>query len=115
VRVGAVGVCVCERLKGVRGSASKAWPRRERDIAAMSRGYHARRGRGGGMARLGQPRLGVAGQKQGQARIVSVVRVCDRATPWPPRVAAHRRLGGTAAVLGQGKGSVDGCRIKNTD
>jgi hypothetical protein len=46
VRVGAMGVCVCERPEGVRGSASKAWPRRERDVAATSRGCRARRGRG---------------------------------------------------------------------
>jgi hypothetical protein len=44
---------VCECPEGVRGSASKAWPRRERDVAATSRGHRARQGRGGGMARRG--------------------------------------------------------------
>jgi hypothetical protein len=46
VRVGAVGVCVCERPEGVRESASKAWPRCERDVAATSWSRRTRRGRG---------------------------------------------------------------------
>jgi hypothetical protein len=45
---------VCGRLKGARGKASEAWPRRERDVAATSRGRRARRGRGAGMERLGR-------------------------------------------------------------
>jgi hypothetical protein len=53
VRVGAVGVCECERPEGVRGNVPKAWLRRERDVAATSRGCRARRGRGGGTARQG--------------------------------------------------------------
>jgi hypothetical protein len=39
VRVGDVSACGGERPEGVRGKASTTWPRRERDVAAASRGW----------------------------------------------------------------------------
>jgi hypothetical protein len=56
-------VPTCVRVacpEGVWGKASKAWPRRERDVAATTWGRHARRYRGRGKARLGRSGLGVA-------------------------------------------------------
>jgi hypothetical protein len=71
---------VCGRPKGARGKAPKAWPRRERDVAAMSRVRRARQGRGGGMARLGaQP--GRAARVRTHARGSWL----PRATAWPCR------------------------------
>jgi hypothetical protein len=50
-------VCVCGVPGGCWRKAPEGWLQRERDVAAASRGRRARRGCGGGMARLGRGRV----------------------------------------------------------
>jgi hypothetical protein len=100
---------------GCSGKCSRAWPRREREFAAMSQGSRARRGRGGGMAwGMARSSGGAARQGLGSARSAGahararVLASQGRGVAVPS--ARHRHLGPAARHGGEGAMAAAGCR-----
>jgi hypothetical protein len=106
MRVWVPWVCAHGRTRGARHAVEAPACARPRHRG----GVRGHRGRGMTTVTVTAWQGGVASGK-GRHGPCRVVRVCKRVTSWPPRVAACRRQGGTAAVSDQGKGSIDGSGV----